>query len=143
MGKTVKTVFDSAVQIGFAMFALTVLTPLLPGIEYKGDLLAAVLIGCGFYAYQRLWQRGTFLVLRIPQASCPMPGIMRWVVLSTVIGFCVFIGALSYMAPQIFAVNNPLWILPGAIVAILGMMLSNIVTQFGRIFDRGANNKER
>lgn len=114
------------INVLFAIAALTFLAPLLPGVEFHGGLLTAVFLGSVFYGYQRLWMRLSGKLMGLAQGSCPMPGMMKWVMLSCTAGIVIFIGALGLFIPAVYAVHGIIAALAAGVVTLLGMTLSNL-----------------
>jgi hypothetical protein len=124
-----KVVFEF-VYLAFAIFALTFLAPaLLPGVTFNGGLLTAVALGSLLYGYQQLWKMGSDKLMGIAPGSCPMPAMMRWVILSVVVGVIVFVGALGLALPSVYAVGGVFSAILAGITVVIGEMLANIVTR--------------
>jgi hypothetical protein len=58
-----------------------------------------------------------------------MPGVMKWVVLSTICGIILFVAALGLALPAYYAVHGVFSAIFGGLVVLVGMTLSNFVTQ--------------
>lgn len=124
-----KTLIE-VIRIGFAIASLMFLAPaLLPGIEYNGGVVLALVLGLVFYGYQRLWMHISNCLMGIAKGSCPMPGMMKWVVLSTICGIVLFVAALGLALPAYYAVHGVFSAIFGGLVVLVGMTLSNFVTQ--------------
>ena len=124
-----KTLIE-VIRIGFAIASLMFLAPaLLPGIEYNGGVVLALVLGLLFYAYQRLWMHLSNRLMGIAEGSCPMPGVMKWVVLSTICGIVLFVAALGLALPAYYAVHGVFSAVCGGLVVLVGMLLSNFFTR--------------
>jgi len=126
--------FLELIRVVFSIASLAYLAPaLLPGIEYNGGLLLAVVLGSVFHGYQSLWTKVVNPLLGVAKGTCPMPGVMKWVVLSTIAGIVLFIAALGLVIPTIYAVHGLFSAVLGGLIVTVGMLLANIPT---RLLDR-------
>jgi hypothetical protein len=64
-----------------------------------------------------------------------MPGVMKWLVLSTITGIVLFIAALGLVIPTVYAVHGVLSAIFAGLIVTVGMMLANIPT---RLLDRSS-----
>lgn len=124
-----KFVFET-IYLVFSIVSLTVLAPaVLPGIAFHGGLVTAIVLGSLFHGFQRLWKRGSDRLMGIAPGSCPMPAVMRWVVVSVVASIIVFVGACGLLAPTVYEVGGVFSAIFGGLVVLVGMMLANFVTR--------------
>lgn len=119
--ETIKT----AINLLFAVGALTYLAPLLPGVKFHGSLLTALVLGIVFFGYQRLWTRLSGKLMGLAPGSCPMPKMMKWVMLSCLGGIIVFIGALGLLIPSVYTVHGIFSAILAGVVTLIGMTMSN------------------
>jgi len=114
------------INVLFAILALTFLAPLLPGVKFDGDLVSAMVLGSLFYGYQRLWMHFSGRLMGLAKGSCPMPGMMKWVMLSCLAGIVIFIGGLGLLIPALYTVHGIFAALLAGVVTLLGMTLANL-----------------
>ena len=123
-------IFLEAIRIVFSIVSLTFLAPLLlPGVEYNGGLLLAVVLGTVFHGYQILWRTVFNPLLGVGKGSCPMPGMWTWLILSTILGIVLFIGAIGLLIPAVYAVHGVFSAIFAGVIVTVGMTLANIPTK--------------
>jgi hypothetical protein len=128
--------FLELIRAVFSIASLMYLAPaLLPGVDYNGGVILAVVLGSVFHGYQSLWTKIVNPMLGVAKGTCPMPGVMKWLVLSTVTGIVFFIAGLGLVIPTIYAVNGVLSAIFAGLIVTLGMLLANIPT---RLLDRSS-----
>ena len=128
--------FLELIRVVFSIASLAYLAPaLLPGVEYNGGVLLAVVLGTIFHGYQSLWRKLVNPLLGVAKGACPMPGVMKWLVLSTIAGIVLFIAGLGLVIPTVYAVHGVLSAVFAGLIVTGGMLLSNIPT---RLLDRSA-----
>lgn len=128
--------FLELIRAVFSISSLMYLAPaLLPGVDYSGGVILAVVLGSVFHGYQSLWTKLVNPLFGVAKGSCPMPGVMKWLVLSTVTGIVLFIAGLGLVIPTIYAVHGVLSAIFAGLIVTVGMMLANIPT---RLLDRSS-----
>ncbi|CAN5322505.1 hypothetical protein BH11CYA1_BH11CYA1_15380 [soil metagenome] len=126
-----------AIRIAFSIVSLTFLAPaLLPGVEYNGGFVVAAVLGSLFHGYQNLWRIIVNPLLGVANGTCPMPGMMKWLLLSTVVGIVLFIGALGLLLPAVYAVHGVFSAIFAGLIVTVGMMLANIPTRLLERFSK-------
>lgn len=128
--------FLELIRAVFSIASLMYLAPaLLPGVDYNGGVILAVVLGSVFHGYQSLWTKLVNPLFGVAKGTCPMPGVMKWLVLSTITGIVLFIAALGLVIPTVYAVQGVLSAIFAGLIVTVGMMLANIPT---RLLDRSS-----
>jgi len=120
-------VLSGAICLFFTIIALTLLTPLTPLVDFHGGLLSAILLGSALYAFQKLWSSISGKLMGIAPGTCPMPSMMKWVVLNVTASVIVFIGALGLLLPHVYTVHGIFAAVGAGVLTVIGEMLSNFV----------------
>ncbi len=128
--------FLELIRAVFSIASLMYLAPaLLPGVDYNGGVILAVVLGSVFHGYQSLWTKLVNPLLGVAKGTCPMPGVMKWLVLSTIAGIVLFIAGLGLLLPTVYSVHGVLSAIFAGLIVTAGMMLANIPT---RLLDRSS-----
>lgn len=128
--------FLELIRAVFSIASLMYLAPaLLPGVDYNGGVILAVVLGSVFHGYQSLWTKLVNPLFGVAKGTCPTPGVMKWLVLSTITGIVLFIAALGLVIPTVYAVQGVLSAIFAGLIVTVGMMLANIPT---RLLDRSS-----
>lgn len=120
-------VIYGVINLSFAIIALTFLAPLSPFVDFHGGVLSAIALGAVLFLYQEIWKRISNKLLGVAPGSCPMPGVMKWVVLSCFAAVIIFIFALGLFVPWLYTVHGPLSAIAAGVITVIGEMLANIV----------------
>ena len=127
-----RTVFVSAIRILCITLALTAVAPVLPGVEFDGSLLTAVLIGAGLWLTYEVTMRLSKKYFCISEGSCPLPSVVRKMMAIQVAASVVYVVVVGILLATPLTVS---WwtFFPTGLLGLAGAMFASIVERFLRL----------
>lgn len=128
-----KTIATYALRFVLITLALTVLAPVLPGVEFDGSILSRIILGAGLVVTFTAMIKISKKAFCVPDEACPHPNIVQRLIFIQVITSIGYVALVGMLLPTALSVSGVIPLAITGLLALLGAVLSGVAERLFKL----------